>query len=264
MNLMQNLTTVRGSLRKLTFAGVPVLSRSFIKWVVNFARGLRIRFTKFSDLETLMESHYKTWSEKNHPSRRGLEIALNATEKPKVIVETGTSAWGCDSSRLLDAFARFTHAKFITIDIRQEASKWLRFQVSKHTQFEVDDSVHFLKEVYPLRINRTIDLAYLDSFDLDLNNPLPSELHCLEEFRAILKFSRVGTVIVIDDTRSVVEEFPPENRQVVQSYIQKTGRVPGKGSLVHQKIVGKSDFEILWHSENLVIKIQGENCLNSI
>ena len=153
---MQNLTKVRGSLRKLTFAGVPVLSRSFIKWMINFARGLKIRFTKFSDLDNLIESHYKTWSEKNHRSRRGLEIALNATEKPKVIVETGTSAWGCDSTRLLDAFARFTHAKFITIDIRQEASEWLKFQVS-NTQFEVDDSVHFLKEVYPLRINQTID-----------------------------------------------------------------------------------------------------------
>lgn len=255
--------SIRTGLRHGKFAGVPIFSRSMIRWCLCYIRSLIIRVTKFQNLDDLIERHYQTWSEENHMSRPGLEIALHHAINSKQIIETGTSAWGCDSSRLFDSFARFVDANFVSVDIRSAASEWLKFQVSKNTKFHVGDSINFLSSVYPECFDTTIDLAYLDSFDLDLSNPLPSEMHCLEEFRAVLKYSKIGTVIVIDDTRCSIEEFPAEHRAIVQKYLENTGRIPGKGSLILQKIIDNSDFEVLWHSENLVIHVNSNNCLET-
>ena len=249
--------------RNRNFAGVPIFSRSMIRWCVCYIRSLRIRITEFQDLDDLIKRHYQTWSEEHHMSRPGLEIALHHAINSKQIIETGTSAWGCDSSRLFDSFARFVNANFVSVDIRSAASEWLKFQVTKNTQFYVGDSVYFLQSVYPEHFDTTIDLAYLDSFDLDLSNPLPSELHGLEEFRSVLKYSKTGTIIVVDDTRCSVNEFPPEHRELVERYVKNTGRIPGKGSLILQRINGNRDFEVLWHSENLVVRVNSDNSLET-
>ena len=42
-------------------------------------------------------------------------------------------------------------------------------------------------------------MVYLDSFDLDLKNPNPSQIHHLKELCAIVKNLQSHTLIVIDD-----------------------------------------------------------------
>jgi hypothetical protein len=44
-----------------------------------------------------------------------------------------------------------------------------------------------------------IDLLYLDSFDLDWNNPHPSSFHDMKEFLAIKSKINSGCLILIDD-----------------------------------------------------------------
>jgi len=193
-----------------------------------------------------------------------MEIALLACNRFELMVETGTSAWGCDSSRLLDLVARKNDATFLSVDIRPEASLWLRHQVSRKTFFHVQDSIDFFKSTFQKTYNRAIDFAYLDSFDLDFSNPEPSELHCLQEFKNVCRFSRVGTIILIDDTPATLEEVPESFRELAKEYLEKNGRVPGKGSLVRDLVRSDPSFQILWNSENLVIRILRSNPLREI
>ena len=44
-----------------------------------------------------------------------------------------------------------------------------------------------------------IDFLYLDSFDLDPNNPTPSQVHHIKELCACMKNISKGTIIAVDD-----------------------------------------------------------------
>lgn len=83
----------------------------------------------------MVDFHFSTWSTPGHDGRAGMEQALLACDSLNLMVETGTSAWGCDSSRLLDLVAKKFGNTFVSVDIRAEASMWLKFQTSNHSLF---------------------------------------------------------------------------------------------------------------------------------
>lgn len=203
----------------------------------------------------MVDSHFYKWSSPDHEARAGMELALLACDRLSLIVETGTSAWGCDSSRLLDMIAKQFGATFASVDIRAEASLWLKYQTSNHTLFFVQDSLDFLTETFPKQFEQEIDFAYLDSFDLDFHNPGPSELHGLREFEKVCRFSRAGTIVLIDDTPAEIDEVPEVFRDYAKQFQEVYNRLPGKGSLVLTKIKDDESFEVLWHSHNLVVRI---------
>lgn len=250
----------------MRYAGVPVFSRAFSKWLFCFFKALFLSFNNSRSLDEVIGRHFMNWSEPNHRTRSGLEIALNSSKSLELIVETGTSAWGCDSSRLFDSVVKFTGGTFYSVDIRAEASQWLKHQTFGHSYFFVEDSLSFLKNTLTRVIrSKKIDLVYLDSFDLDISNPEPSEKHHLQEFLYVLPFLHIGSVVVIDDTPATLDEFQQELKPMVSNYQIKTGRLPGKGSLVLEFIKNNPCYRVIWHSENLVIKIvKGEFLENSI
>jgi hypothetical protein len=49
------------------------------------------------------------------------------------------------------------------------------------------------------KIGRKIDVLYLDSFDLDINNWAPSALHHIFELCAIKNALQPGSLIAVDD-----------------------------------------------------------------
>jgi hypothetical protein len=54
--------------------------------------------------QELLAAHFDTWSSPNHINRPGFEVAVELMgDRPMRILETGTSAWGTDSTRLWDA-----------------------------------------------------------------------------------------------------------------------------------------------------------------
>ena len=61
------------------------------------------------------------------------------------------------------------------------------------------DSVEFL---YKYKPTEDIDLLYLDSYDLDWNNPIPSALHHMKELCAIISKLKKGCIILIDDNNN--------------------------------------------------------------
>ena len=49
-------------------------------------------------------------------------------------------------------------------------------------------------------LDNLIDFLYLDSYDVDFLNPLPSALHHLEEFNRVKHLLHKNSIILIDDT----------------------------------------------------------------
>jgi hypothetical protein len=130
----------------------------------------------FDSGDELIANNFKYWPEESHVNRRAFaEVLLLAKEHPQIIIETGTSAWGTDSTRIWDSYVRRFGGKVYSVDIRVEASLRLASQISKNTHLVVQDSVDFLSE------NRHLvgDIYFLDSFDLGLSDPPPSALHGL-------------------------------------------------------------------------------------
>jgi hypothetical protein len=207
-------------------------------------KNYRYQKMKVSHVEELIQNHFLTWSEPDHVNREIFGVALNALAgNPARIIETGTSAWGTDSTRLWDSYIRKFGGTFCSVDIRREASRRLKWQLSNRSELVVNDSVDFLVN----EPNQPADLYFLDSWDLDLNDPLPSAQHGLSEYIAIEPHLEPGNLIMIDDTPCAQRLGNPANLQYNQ--------LPGKGSFICDELNKKFEFEILMHDYAILIKI---------
>ena len=97
----------------------------------------------------------------------------------------------------------------------------------------VSDSVKFLEDY-----NGSPNLVHLDSWDLDLTNPVPSMLHGWLEFAAIKDKMPSGSIIIIDDNffkDSWVNWNIMQNGNYTGEYqrIDITYDTVGKGSLIY-------------------------------
>jgi hypothetical protein len=101
-----------------------------------------------------------------------------------------------------------------------------------------------------------IDLVYLDSFDIDWKNPFPAMQHGLKEFKAVEKYLKVGSVIVIDDTPASQSFIPDSEGNLATSIKANLGVYPGKGALVLAMIKLQPDkYRIIYHKYNLVFEV---------
>ena len=123
------------------------------------------------------------------------ELILKAADGPKpfVMVETGCirkyNDWHGDgnSTRMLDSIAGEVGAKLFTIDIKPEHCA-LATKLCQNAKVICGDSV---MELYRLRQTlERIDFLYLDSYDLDWNNPHPSSLHHAVHVRGVSSNNR--------------------------------------------------------------------------
>lgn len=208
---------------------------------------------EYDGVTQLVSNHFKSWSTEDHVNRPIFQCALSElNQKPAIIIETGTSAWGTDSTRIWDSYIRKFGGSFITIDIRPEPSRNLIAQLSKKSACYVGDSVEILNNLSEL----SADLYYLDSHDLDLNNPFPSASHGLSEFVAIEKSLKPGALILIDDTPSESRlESMPKLPAGSKTFIEKYGVNPGKGAFILQYLEKRIKYEILFHDYAILIRV---------
>ena len=109
--------------------------------------GLIWKFKRFESVSDLVNSHFAKWSDPNHQNRLGFYITRsNTCTLNPIIVETGTSAYGTDSSRIFDSFAKMFKGYFYSVDINEYPSKRLRIAKSKRSKFYIMDSVDFLRK----------------------------------------------------------------------------------------------------------------------
>ncbi len=122
----------------------------------------------------------------------------------KVLVETGTARLGDRNCRgdgcstvIFGDWAKQNNAILHSVDIDPKAISaaiTATRSFGAHVQPTCGDSVEFL-ENFPA----TIDFLYLDSYDFDFANPLPSQLHHKKEIIAAYPHLAENCVVMIDD-----------------------------------------------------------------
>jgi hypothetical protein len=138
---------------------------------------------------------------------------MDQFDRPVGIVETGCvrvqGNWGGDggSTLLFDAYAKAHPGSVVySVDLSVDAVTVCRSMVSPCVKVHNGDSVAFLKNLadQPPADLPTLDLLYLDSYDVDLENPGPSAIHHLKELAAISPSLNPKTLVVLDDSPMTV------------------------------------------------------------
>ncbi|MBL8200618.1 MAG: class I SAM-dependent methyltransferase [Chromatiales bacterium] len=174
---------------------------------------------------TFLEQFEQQWAPRLGPRRDTFRATFSYLLRRKpgghLILETGcarqTDNWEGDgqSTYMFDRFAEAQGGDVYTVDINPASCDYARSIVGQRTRVFNEDSVPFLHRVgRELRAaGRQIDLLYLDSFDWDAANPVPSALHHLKELCAIAPALTPGTLVVVDDSFHALRGFRsgPEN-----------------------------------------------------
>lgn len=159
------------------------------------------------------------------------------------ILETGClrvpNNWAGDgqSTFVFDWYARERHGHVVTIDINPESIESARRACSGVTSTILNDSVAALR-MLDVVVSKPVSFLYLDSFDLDQNNPMPSAIHHAMELMAARSLIGPGTIICVDDYNvgalgeggkgMIVNQFMDAIRaEVLYSGYQKIWKIPG-------------------------------------
>lgn len=209
---------IRATLRALNERHNPIVGR---------------RLSRYDDPLTLVHDHFAAHSHlehMNYTSMRDLVQLMGGS--PRTILETGTSAWGTDSTRLWDTYVRSFGGAFWSVDLREEPRQRLRHLVAPQTTLVCDDSVAFLRRWVDENPDLRADVVYLDSYDVDFAAPLSAAEHCVAELEAILPGLAAGAFVLVDDTPASREDLPAEWREVGDAVHADLGLWPGKGMLL--------------------------------
>lgn len=214
---------------------------------------------KFQTTTGLIENHFEQIASINHPCRVTMELALEMLNgKSSRIIETGSAAWGTKSTLLFDSYVNSFGGTLQTVDIRVEPLYTLSRLCSNATTVYCDDSVNFLQK---LTKTERCDLIYLDAFDLDASNPIPSMVHGLNEFLLVLPvLIKYGGLLLIDDTPDTIEKWCEVQgetyRDLLTVFTQMHGIVPGKGGLIKQLLGKYSSAKTVAHGYQLLIEFK--------
>lgn len=210
----------------------------FISTLNFLFQGLKVRGKlerkKYINVDELIDAHFREYSFDEHPCKETFRKALTILGgKPANIIETGSSAWGTNSTLLLDSYVNSFGGSLHSVDIRINPLLKLKNNVSSRTKLYVSDSVKFIENY---KGNESINFVYLDSFDVDWNNPIPSMIHGLKEFFALIPNINTdkGCLILIDDTPSIraMEQNLKHYFDRYDEFFKKFNLTPGKGSLI--------------------------------
>ncbi len=135
-------------------------------------------------------------------------LRLDALSRPVLIVETGsarTHAIGDGQSTFL--FEKYLKlgpgGSLITVDLNPDATKFCNQELDPNFSTAINgDSVEFLHrfgEYMPPEFT-SIDLLYLDSYDVDMLAPTESAVHHIYELVAAKPFLREDSLVLVDDS----------------------------------------------------------------
>ena len=253
---MLNTLSIRDQLTKL---GIPIplikyLSRTFrfLARYRNRYQAIKYRKLRVNTPLDIVTNHFKYWSSLDHPNRKAFEIVIGEINGAAAnIVETGTSAWGTDSTRLWDKYVTHYGGRLQSVDIRSEPARSLKGQIGERSQLVVSNSIDFLNNDLP---DEHIDVFFLDSWDVDWLNPLESAMHGLAEYQAIAHRLNNGSLLFVDDTPISQDWLPLEFRESTQKFEKEYGVFPGKGALILKELLGNPRIQFLHHEYSVVIR----------
>lgn len=186
----------------------------------------------------------------NYYSMRSALIELiNKKKSTYTFVETGCSSHGTKSTLLWDKFVNIFGGKVSSVDLDGDAVQNANRLTTEKTNVIWSDSLNYLPT-----LTETIDFLYLDSYDVDFLNPLPSAEHHLKEFNSVKHLLEKGSVVLIDDTPCSPEWLDGGRTCPIYNILKDSFRpeMCGKGSLVNkelEKMGAKKilhQYQILW------------------
>ncbi len=185
----------------------------------------------------LTEEEMKRGHHINYYTFRKFFELLRTFENP-TIVETGSSAWGVNSSTLFDTYINKYGGDFHTVDINPYTTQKVQQTISPMSRAYNGDSVSFLK-TFP----KQVDAVYLDSYDMDWLNYEPSAQHGKKEMEAVLPLLKDRSIILIDDTPASPFFLPYRNdtHTTVCDLFEITENMPGKGMYAEEVLKANSD-----------------------
>lgn len=166
-------------------------------------------------------------------------IAFEHLEKlgrPACIVETGcvrnqgTFTGEGQSTVLFDKWSECVTGTMVhSVDISPESTGVCKTIVSSRIQVHTADSVHFLRHQCGqlVRPFASIDLLYLDSYDVDVENPHDSAMHHMKELLAAAPLVTANTFILVDDSPTTASFFIDGQLKLVTPQ-----RIGGKGKYI--------------------------------
>ncbi len=187
--------------------------------------------------------NYLTFRElfKNMNSRRDL-----------IILESGIASAGTQSTYLFNEYIRKYGGQFWSVDINKELVDKHSGNMCPATKLVAGDSVTFF-ENWVQQEKKNPDVIYLDSWDLDFYNPIPSGEHGLKEYHALKPSFKKGTLLLIDDTPANPYwlDGRGQSYQDMIIYYQNNGYMPGKGMFV---IKEPKNANLLLHNYQVLYK----------
>ena len=175
-------------LKKFLFKSIKLYYRLTHKNLLKGDKALKgsKKREKCSTTDEILSTHFGKYTNSSHPCKETLSIALKElAERPANIIETGSSAWGANSSMLFDLYVSNFGGSFNSVDIRVDPAISLSWKCSNYSNFWCNDSVNWLSKL-KLISEKKIDLFYLDSWDVNPSSPVESAIHGLNEFLTIL------------------------------------------------------------------------------
>jgi len=163
-------------------------------------------------------------------------------------VETGCSAHGTKSTLLWDKFVNFYDGSVSSVDLNENAVNNTNSLISSKSKVFHSNSLDYLPKVDSL-----IDFLYLDSYDVDFLNPLPSAVHHLEEFNRVKHLLHKNSIILIDDTPVSPDWLDDGQNSPIYSTLKRqfNPNMAGKGSLVNLELEKMGATKILHQYQTL-------------
>jgi hypothetical protein len=200
----------------------------------------------------------------NYPTfRRLVEEMMSLGDV--AILETGSSAYGTNSSALFAQLARALGGTFVTVDANPATAAGATELIAQLgcggvARAVCAESVAFLRQ-HAARCN----VVYLDSFDLVPDRFVESENHGWSEFKTLCERGLLdsrGALILVDDTPRTLEILAT---QVDDAYLAKArehlvrhNRLPGKGALIAQRVASDQRFELLAWEYQILFRVRPE------
>lgn len=169
------------------------------------------------------------------------------------IIETGASqnlsdgCFGLYLAKIADELGGvFSSVDIDSRTLEKSKSTYFDFLPDFKVNHYLGDSVKFLKEY-----KGNPNLVHLDSWDLNMKNPIPSMLHGWLEFEAIRKKMPSGSICVVDDNflKGTVVYWnysDSSGKFLSQEEINVEYDIVGKGSLIYHWAMGEdTDWDLI-------------------
>jgi len=172
--------------------------------------------------------------------------------KDPIILESGIASAGTSSTYLFNEYIKKYGGRFWSVDLNPELISRHSGNMCPGTKLICNDSVSFFENWVKCE-NKKADVIYLDSYDLDWYNPVPSGNHGLKEYNALLPAYKSGSLLLIDDTPKSPYWIDSRGKlyEDMKIFYENKKHLPGKGMFVLDQ---PKDANILLHNYQILYK----------